>query len=175
MFYVWFSRQSPWLLQRGRCCHRLDRLASRLWLHQHHACGSGGLNNQRGCSAFSLYLHLSFKALCPTPHSSSQPFSQIPPLNNLSFRQWCKKFKKIEYSLLYNSTLCLHSFHIDSLNQISLQGLRIIDPNQKLLYLFTQTLVLLKVNQSKSECILVCVHVHTGSCLGGVGGGADWS
>lgn len=43
------SRQGQRLLQgRGRC-HHLDRLASRLWLHQHHACGSGGLNSQKGC------------------------------------------------------------------------------------------------------------------------------
>lgn len=70
----------------------------------------------------------------------------------------------------YNSTLCLHSFHIDSLNQTSLQGLRLIHHDQKLLYLFTQTLILLlKVNQSESECTLVSVHAHTGSCLGGVG------
>lgn len=35
-----------------------------------------------------------------------------------------------------------HSFHIDSLNQTSPQGLRITHPDQKLLYLFTQTRVL---------------------------------
>lgn len=49
-------------------------------------------------------------------------------------------------------------FHIDSLNQTSLQGLRFIHPDQKLLYLFTLKCVLLKVNQSESEFILVCVH-----------------
>lgn len=49
-------------------------------------------------------------------------------------------------------------FHVDSLNQTSLQGLRFIHPDQKLLYLFTPKCVLLKVNQSESEFILVCVH-----------------
>jgi len=60
-------------------------------------------------------------------------------------------------------------FHVD-FNLTSLQGLRLIHPVQKLLYLFTQTLVLLKVIQSESERIRVCVHAHTGSCSGGVGG-----
>ena len=34
---------------------------------------------------------------------------------------------------------------------------------------------LLKVKQSESECILVRVHAHTGSRLGGAGGGAGWA
>lgn len=71
----------------------------------------------------------------------------------------------------YNSTLSPFLLHRFS-QSTSLQGLRVTRPDQKLLYLFTQTLVLLKVNQSESECILVCVHAHTGSCLGGVSDGA---
>lgn len=59
-----------------------------------------------------------------------------------------------------------------SLNKTSLQGLRLIHPDQKLLYLFTQTLVFSKVNQYKSECIPIRMHAHTGFCLGGVGGQA---
>lgn len=41
---VLLSRQSQRLLQGGWCCHRLNRLASWLRLHQHHACDSGALN-----------------------------------------------------------------------------------------------------------------------------------
>lgn len=52
------SRQGPRLLQGGGRCHHLDRLASRLRLHQHHARGSGGLNSRNGCllSPSSLYI-----------------------------------------------------------------------------------------------------------------------
>lgn len=68
------SRQGQRLLQGGGCCHHLDRLAPRLRLHQHHACGSGGLNSQKR-AAYSLHLHyiLSFIVLhstVPKAHSS---------------------------------------------------------------------------------------------------------
>lgn len=61
------SRQGQRLLQGGGCCHHLDRLAPRLRLHQHHACGSGGLNSQKR-AAYSLHLHyiLSFIVLHST-------------------------------------------------------------------------------------------------------------
>lgn len=50
----------------------------------------------------------------------------------------------------------------------------LIHPDQKLLYLFTpkKVVCLLKAKQSESECILVRVHAHTASRLGGAGGGA---
>lgn len=67
----------------------------------------------------------------------------------------------------YYSTLRLHSFHVDSVTLNQSAGPQCKTPDQKLLYLFTQKLVLLKVNQSESECILVCVHAHTGTSLGG--------
>jgi len=76
----------------------------------------------------------------------------------------------VEASVLYISTL---SIPLKSLNQTSLQGLRLIHPDQKLLYLFTQTLVFLKVNQYKSECVLIHMHAHIGFCLVGVDGRAD--
>lgn len=58
-------------------------------------------------------------------------------------------------------------FHIDSLNHTSLQGLRFIHPDQKLLYLFTPKCVLLKVSLRVNSSWSVCMR-RTGSCLGGV-------
>uniref|UniRef100_A0A8C3G9L8 Pyruvate kinase n=1 Tax=Cyclopterus lumpus TaxID=8103 RepID=A0A8C3G9L8_CYCLU len=48
-------------------------------------CGSGGLNGPQGCSAFSLHLHLSFRALYTTPATallSQHLGSQTQLLNN---------------------------------------------------------------------------------------------
>lgn len=46
-FFLFF-RQIPQVLQVWRCCHCSDRLAPRLWLHQHHESCAGALNIIQG-------------------------------------------------------------------------------------------------------------------------------
>lgn len=120
--FCFLCRQGQVLLQGGRCCHRADRLASRLRLHQHHACGSGGLNNPRGPAATSPTLSFLFHQ-CTTPWSAAAcccPTQPPPERAIIRTNILCIESKEsaggpelfwaMEGLDLYHSSSHLHSF-----------------------------------------------------------------
>lgn len=129
------------LLQRGRCCHRADRLAPRLRLHQHHACGPGGLNNRRGSAAISLHFRLSFtSAPLHGPQQlavSTRPSPRLTIIRTsvLSREQRIHGCKELLWAVEgLDLTIPLHTSIPFSVT--SMAALRIIHLTRKLLYLF---------------------------------------
>lgn len=117
---------------------------------------------EQGCSAFSLTLHLSFIAIFHPPHTPLQLTAlhvQHPGFTDSTpwtiYRLGNDGEKKLkEHSLLYNSTLCLHSIYVNSLYKTSLQGLRLLHPKPETA-VFIHSDICIIISECKSECILV--------------------